>query len=143
MSTVIVRRSERHDPPELPSGEILLESPPEIPEVTQDSFRQTMMYLPMLVMTVGMVSMIASPTASTIQYVGGGAMALGMGGMMVGQMGRGKGERKIKLNGLRRDYLRYLGQVRSRVRRDRRGPARGARVGQPGSACASRAPDRP
>jgi DNA segregation ATPase FtsK/SpoIIIE, S-DNA-T family len=117
VSTVIVRRSERHDPPELPSGEILLESPPEIPEVTQDSFRQTMMYLPMLVMTVGTVSMIASPTASTIQYVGGGAMALGMGGMMVGQMGRGKGERKIKLNGLRRDYLRYLGQVRSRVRR--------------------------
>ena len=117
MSTVIVRRSERHDPPERPSGEILLESPPEIPEVTQDSFRQTLMYLPMLAMTVGMVSMIAGPTASTVQYVGGGAMALGMGGMMVGQIGRGKGERKIKLNGLRRDYLRYLGQVRSRVRR--------------------------
>ena len=44
-------------------------------------------------------------------------MALGMGGMMLGQVGRGKGERKIKLNGQRRDYLRYLGQVRSKVRR--------------------------
>ena len=117
VSTVIVRRTERHDPPELPSGEILLESPPEIPEARQDSFHQTLMYLPMLAMTVGMVSMIAGPTASTVQYVGGGAMAVGMGGMMIGQIGRGKGERKIKLNGQRRDYLRYLGQVRSKVRR--------------------------
>ena len=65
MSTVIVRRTERHDPPELPSGEILLQSPPEIPEAKQDSFQQTLMYLPMLAMTVGMVSMIAGPTAST------------------------------------------------------------------------------
>ena len=117
MSTVIVRRSERPDPPELPSGEIKLEPPPEIPEVVADSFRQTLMYLPMLAMVVGMVSMIAGPTASTVQYVGGGAMALGMGGMMLGQMGRGKGERNTRLNGLRRDYLRYLGQVRGRVRR--------------------------
>ena len=117
MPTVIVRRSERPDPPELPSGEIKLESPPEIPEVVADSFRQTLMYLPMLAMVVGMVSMIAGPTASTVQYVGGGAMALGMGGMMLGQMGRGKGERNTRLNGLRRDYLRYLGQVRGQVRR--------------------------
>ena len=117
MTTVIVRRSERPDPPELPSGEITLEPPPEIPEVVTDSFRQTLMYLPMLAMVVGMVSVIAGPTASTVQYVGGGAMALGMGGMMLGQIGRGKGERNTKLNGLRRDYLRYLGQVRGRVRR--------------------------
>src|SRR5215469_14185582 len=43
-------------------------------------------------------------------------MALGMGGMMLTQMGRGRGERNLKLNGLRRDYLRYLGQVRRKVR---------------------------
>jgi DNA segregation ATPase FtsK/SpoIIIE, S-DNA-T family len=117
VSSVIVRRGDHTTPPELPRGEILLESPPEIPEVARDSFRQTMMYLPMLAMTVGMVSVIAGPTASPLQYVGGGAMAVGMGGMMIGQMSRGKGERKIKLDGLRRDYLRYLSQVRRRVRR--------------------------
>jgi len=117
VSTVVVRRAEPAQPPELPSGEIILESPPEIPEAVQDSFQQTLMYLPMLAMTVGMVAMIAGPHANPVQYVGGGAMALGMGGMMIGQMGRGKGERKIKLNGMRRDYLRYLGQVRNRVRR--------------------------
>jgi DNA segregation ATPase FtsK/SpoIIIE, S-DNA-T family len=117
VTSVIVRRGEPVDPPELPRGEILLQSPPEIPEATRDSFRQTMMYLPMLAMTVGMVSVIAGPTASPLQYVGGGAMALGMGGMVVGQMGRGKGERKLKLDGSRRDYLRYLSQVRRKVRR--------------------------
>ncbi len=116
MSTVIVRRAERHDPPELPSGEILLQSPPEIPEVTADNFQQTLMYLPMLAMMVGMGTMFAGQSSSPIIYVGGGAMALGMGGMMIGQIGRGKGERKNKLNGLRRDYLRYLGQVRRKVR---------------------------
>jgi DNA segregation ATPase FtsK/SpoIIIE, S-DNA-T family len=116
VTTVIVPRTERHDPPELPSGEILLQSPPEIPEVTPDNFQQTLMYLPMLAMMVGMGSMFAGQSSSPLIYVGGGAMALGMGGMMIGQIGRGKGERKNKLNGLRRDYLRYLGQVRRKVR---------------------------
>ncbi len=116
MSTVIVRRTERHDPPELPTGEILLQSPPEIPEVSSDGFRQTLMYLPMLVMTVGMTAAFAGNSSNKIMYVAGGAMVLGMGGMVVAQMGRGSGDRKIKLNGLRRDYLRYLGQVRRKVR---------------------------
>ncbi len=116
MSTVIVRRAERHDPPELPAGEIQLQSPPEIPEAAPDNFQQTLMYLPMLAMMVGMGSMFAGQSSSPVVYIGGGAMALGMGGMMIGQLGRGKGERKTKLNGLRRDYLRYLGQVRRKVR---------------------------
>jgi S-DNA-T family DNA segregation ATPase FtsK/SpoIIIE len=116
VSTVIVRRTERHDAPELPSGEILLQSPPEIPEVATDGFRQTMMYLPMLVMTVGMTAAFAGNSSNKIMYVAGGAMVLGMGGMVVAQMGRGSGDRKLKLNGLRRDYLRYLSQVRRKVR---------------------------
>jgi DNA segregation ATPase FtsK/SpoIIIE, S-DNA-T family len=116
VSTVVVRRTERHDPPELPSGEIRLEPPPEIPEAAPDSFRQTLMYLPMIAMMVGMGSMFAGNSSNKILYVGGGAMALGMGGMMLTQMGRGSGERNRKLNGQRRDYLRYLGQVRRKVR---------------------------
>jgi S-DNA-T family DNA segregation ATPase FtsK/SpoIIIE len=43
-------------------------------------------------------------------------MAVGMAGMMFGQMIRGRGDRKVKLNGQRRDYLRYLGQIRRKVR---------------------------
>ncbi|MBV9448256.1 MAG: type VII secretion protein EccCa [Streptosporangiaceae bacterium] len=117
MSTITVRRGQRRKPPEMPRGEILLESPPEIPEVVQDSFQQTLTYLPMLAMAAGTATMIAGPGGGPLRVVGGGTMAVGMGGMMIGQAGRGKGERKIRLNGARRDYLRYLGQVRRQVRR--------------------------
>src|SRR5260370_34177092 len=102
----------------MPGGEILLESPPELPEVVSDSFQQMLMYLPMVAMAGGMaVAVVGGSGATTQQYVGAGAMALGMSGMMMGQFGRGKGDRKIRLNGARRDYMRYLGQVRRTVRR--------------------------
>jgi DNA segregation ATPase FtsK/SpoIIIE, S-DNA-T family len=117
VSTIIVRRTEQAPPPELPSGEIVLQPPPEIPENPPDNFTQTLMILPMIAMVVGMGAAFIGGGGNKIMYVAGGAMALGMGGMMFTTMGRGKGERKIKLNGARRDYLRYLSQVRRRVRR--------------------------
>src|SRR6201995_3318040 len=103
--------------PELPRGEIQLESPPELPEVTPDGMGQALMYLPMGAMTIGMVAVIAGGHASPVLFIGRGAMAVGMAGMMVGQLVRGRGDRKVKVNGQRRDYLRYLSQLRRRVRR--------------------------
>src|SRR5690606_9001033 len=52
-----------------------------------------------------------------IMYVASGLFALSMVGMTLGQIGRQAGERKHKLNGARRDYFRYLGQVRKKTRR--------------------------
>src|SRR6201995_760129 len=75
------------------------------------------MYLPMGAMTIGMVAVIAGGHASPVLFIGSGAMAVGMAGMMVGQLVRGRGDRKVKINGQRRDYLRYLSQLRRRVRR--------------------------
>ena len=117
MSTVIVRRQERREAPEMPHGEIVLQPPPEIPEVASDGLQQMMTYLPMLAMTFGMVAMMSGSGSGSLRWVGGGAMGLGMGGMALGQMARGKGDRKLRLNGQRRDYLRYLGQIRRQVRR--------------------------
>ena len=117
MSTVIVRRIQRREGPEMPRGEIILEPPPEIPEVAGDALQQMLTYLPMLAMTFGMVAMMSGTGSGALRWVGGGALGLGMGGMALGQMARGRGDRKVKLNGLRRDYLRYLGQVRRKVRR--------------------------
>jgi ESX secretion system protein EccC len=114
---VIVRRQERREAPELPQGEIVLEPPPEIPEPVNDGMQQMLTYLPMLAMSFGMVAMMSGSGSGTLRWVGGGAMAIGMGGMGLAQVGRGKGDRKLKLHGLRRDYLRYLGQVRRKVRR--------------------------
>jgi S-DNA-T family DNA segregation ATPase FtsK/SpoIIIE len=100
----------------MPDGEIVLQSPPEVPEPASDGFAQMLMYVPMGAMAIGMVAVVAGGHASAVMYVGSGAMGVGMVGMMVGQIARGKGDRKIKLNGLRRDYLRYLSQVRAKVR---------------------------
>ncbi len=117
MGTVIVRRQERRPPPEMPRGEILLESPPEIPETTSAGFQAMLMYLPMLAGAGAMVFMVVTPGASPITYVSSGMFSLSMFGMMLGQIGRGAGERRQRLNGARRDYFRYLTQVRRKVRR--------------------------
>ena len=101
----------------MPQGEIVLQPPPEIPEVASDGMQQMLTYLPMLAMTFGMVAMMSGSGSGALRWVGGGAMGLGMGGMALGQLARGKGDRKLRLNGQRRDYLRYLGQVRRNVRR--------------------------
>ncbi|MDL4772863.1 MULTISPECIES: type VII secretion protein EccCa [Thermomonosporaceae] len=116
MSTVVVRRRERRKPPALPRGEVLLESPPELPEVVPQGFQAVLTYLPMLAGSGAMVFMMVGRGGGTMQYVAGGMFAVSMFGMMLGQVGRGNGERKVKLNNERRDYLRYLGQVRRRVR---------------------------
>ena len=118
MGTLTVSRTpEDGRPAAMPRGEIRLESPPELPEQAADGMSQALMYLPMGAMAIGMIAVVAGGHASTILYVGSGAMAVGMVGMMVGQVARGRGDRKIKLNGLRRDYLRYLSQVRVKARR--------------------------
>jgi S-DNA-T family DNA segregation ATPase FtsK/SpoIIIE len=118
MGTLTVRRNP--DPggrPSMPQGEVRLPPPPELPEQASDGFTQALMYLPMGAMAIGMIAVVAGGHASAILYVGSGAMAVGMVGMMAGQMLRGRGDKKLKLNGLRRDYLRSLSQVREKARR--------------------------
>ena len=116
MPKTVAANDTRAAAPQVPRGEIRLESPPELPEVTSDGLAQALMYLPMGAMAIGMVAVIAGGGSSPVLYIGSGAMAVGMAGMMFGQMIRGRGDRKVKLNGQRRDYLRYLGQIRSKVR---------------------------
>ncbi|NRQ39083.1 type VII secretion protein EccCa [Nonomuraea sp. NN258] len=118
MSNVIVRRPERRPGPKPPRGEILLESPPEIPEVQGQGFMLVLTYLPMLAGAAAMALMFtAGGNSNPIMYVASGLFALSMVGMTLGQLGRQAGERKHKLNGARRDYFRYLGQVRKKARR--------------------------
>ncbi|GAA4189079.1 type VII secretion protein EccC [Streptosporangium oxazolinicum] len=118
MGIVVVRRPERRPPPVPPRGEILLESPPEVPETTSAGFTQVLMYLPMVAGGAAMGLMFAGGGGGNpIMYVASGMFALSMVGMTIGQMGRAGGERKQRINGLRRDYFRYLSQTRAKVRR--------------------------
>ncbi|MFC7106200.1 type VII secretion protein EccCa [Nonomuraea rubra] len=115
---IVVRRPERRRPPEPPGGEVLLESPPEIPEtVTGGGLTQLLTYLPMIAGAGAMALMFTGgSTGNPIMLVSGGLFAISMVGMSVGQLMRNAGERKNQLNGQRRDYYRYLEQVRKRVR---------------------------
>ncbi|MFI6501412.1 type VII secretion protein EccCa [Nonomuraea typhae] len=118
MGNVIVRRPERRPPPAPPRGEVLLESPPEIPEVQGQGFMMVLTYLPMVAGAAAMGLMFtAGGQANPIMYVASGLFAFSMVGVTIGQMGRQAGERKYRLNGERRDYFRYLAQVRRKARR--------------------------
>ncbi|WP_308250792.1 type VII secretion protein EccCa [Nonomuraea rhizosphaerae] len=118
-NTVVVRRPERRRPPEQPSGEVLLEPPPEIPEtIPGGGLTQVLTYLPMLAGAGAMALMFTGGgTGNPIMMVSSGLFAISMVGMTLGQMFRNTGERKGRINGQRRDYYRYLEQVRKRVRR--------------------------
>ncbi|MFE3447466.1 type VII secretion protein EccCa [Nonomuraea sp. NPDC059194] len=118
MSIVIVRRPERRASPKPPRGEVLLESPPEIPEVQGQGFMMILTYLPMVAGGAAMGLMFtAGGNSNPLMYVASGLFAFSMMGMTIGQLGRQSGERKQRLNGLRRDYFRYLSQVRRKARR--------------------------
>jgi DNA segregation ATPase FtsK/SpoIIIE, S-DNA-T family len=117
MSTVIFRRPARRPAPELPRGEVLLESPPELPEAVGGGLGAAMTYLPMTAGGGAMALMFVGRGGGPLQYVTGIMFAVSMFGMMGGQLGRGAGEKKRRLNADRRDYARYLSQARRRVRR--------------------------
>ena len=117
MSVILFRRPTRRRGPDMPSGELSLQEPPTLPEVTPDS-SAIWTYLPMALMSVSMMLMFIRPGAGGggFMYLALGLMVLSSAAMMVGQVMRRSGERKQRLKGERRDYLRYLSQTRQKVR---------------------------
>ncbi|GAA5013407.1 type VII secretion protein EccCa [Actinopolymorpha pittospori] len=121
MSTVLYRRPGRKSPPTMPKGEVLFEAPPELPEATPGGAMQKMFgILPMLGGGAVMAFMLSSGTggSNSMRMLMSGTMAVSMVGMYISQLGAGgkAAERKHQVDGSRRDYLRYLGQLRRRVR---------------------------
>ncbi|MDQ2797393.1 MAG: type VII secretion protein EccCa, partial [Actinomycetota bacterium] len=118
MGTDLFRRPVRRSGPVEPRGEIVLESPPELPEsVSGGGAGQMLTYLPMIAGAGATGLLVTGSHGSPITYLASGMMALSMVGMAFGGMGRGAGEKRRRLDGDRRDYQRYLEQVRRRVRR--------------------------
>ena len=96
---------------------MLLEAPPEIPESSGGGMGAALTYLPMIAGAGAMALLFMGPGARPIAMVAGGMYALSMVGMMAGQVGRGGQEKARKINKERRDYARYLSQVRRKVRK--------------------------
>ncbi|MDN5857734.1 MAG: type VII secretion protein EccCa [Pseudonocardia sp.] len=112
MATVELRRPARKQPSP-PSGELVLEPPPEPERVVPPSMLARLMPLMML---VGAVAFIAMGPQNPMNWMFGGMFALSTVGMLATGAGRGGGSRTADIDEDRRDYLRYLDNVRARVR---------------------------
>ncbi|WP_121712984.1 type VII secretion protein EccCa [Streptomyces sp. E5N91] len=102
----------------MPQGELSLQEPPVLAETVPDN-TAVWTYLPMAMMSVSMMLIFLRPGGSNgvFIYLSLGLMLLASAAMIIGQFMRRAGERKQRLRGERRDYLRYLGQIRKQTRR--------------------------
>ncbi|MFB7905931.1 type VII secretion protein EccCa [Kitasatospora sp. NPDC056076] len=102
----------------MPDGDIQLQEPPGLPE-QQSGLAMMLTMAPMALSSLSMVFIFLNPNTANgpLTYVAIGMMGLSAVGMLVTQLIRGASDRKRQLRGERRDYLRYLSQIRRQVRR--------------------------
>lgn len=118
MSTVLFRRRSRREMPRTPGGELALQAPPEIPRVTPANLLSKLMPLVGVIAMVGMTVMMFTQGSGNLTS---NPMTMMFPVMMlfslVGSFGQGsgKGQKAAEANEDRKDYLRYLDQVREDV----------------------------
>ncbi len=117
LTTVLYRRPPRDPGPQVPRGELLLESPPPLPTPMPRSLGQLLMVLPMVCGVGAMAFMYAGRGGGTTTWIVGGLFGVSMLGMAMGSVAAGGGSRKAEVDAARRDYMRYLAQARRQVRR--------------------------
>ncbi|WP_431041872.1 type VII secretion protein EccCa [Streptomyces sp. P1-3] len=117
MSQIVVKRQPRALPPEVPSEELRLEPPPELPRGRQESV--LMQLLPTLGMGSSMVYFFM-PGAAPMMKIMGVMMMFSTVGMTVAMFIRHRQGTQGQMADIRRDYLRYLTQTRRKVRRTAR-----------------------
>jgi S-DNA-T family DNA segregation ATPase FtsK/SpoIIIE len=116
MSTVVVKRRPRRPAPEIPTGELPIDAPPEIPQPTGARWTQMLMTLPMLGGTVAMAMMFGRG-GGAYSYVVGAMFGLSSLAMLATSFGSASGTpKKAEMMAARREYLRHLASLRRRVR---------------------------
>ncbi|MGH3664189.1 MAG: type VII secretion protein EccCa, partial [Micromonosporaceae bacterium] len=119
MGTVVVKRPQRRDGPELPGGEMILDPPPEIPPPGQNqTWMRTITILPMMAGTGAMMMLFgARGGMGPLGYVAGGLFGVAMLGMLATQiLTQSGGPSKKEMIEARRDYMRRLAQTRRTIR---------------------------
>jgi S-DNA-T family DNA segregation ATPase FtsK/SpoIIIE len=117
VSQIVVKRPPRALPPGVPSAELRLEAPPELPRGQQEGM--LMQLLPMLGMGSSVVFFFM-PGAHPFMRIMGVLMLLSTVGMVIAQLVRHRRGTQGHMADARRDYLTYLAQTRRRVRRTAR-----------------------
>lgn len=119
MGTIVVKRPLRRPAPELPTGELMLDPPPENPPPSGKNWTRVLMILPMVAGTGGMALLIGGGRASgPLMYVAGGLYGVAVLGMILFQIlsQSGQGASKQDMIASRRQYMRRLSQLRAQVR---------------------------
>ncbi|MEU7766905.1 type VII secretion protein EccCa [Nocardia sp. NPDC049190] len=123
MSTEGFVRLARIAPPRVPGAEVILNPPPELPRPVPGGLLMKLMPVVLIVAVVGMIAlMITSGTRSLLSnpltMMFPVMMLMSMGGMFVGgAFGKGANKSAAELNEDRKDYFRYLDQLRKDVRK--------------------------
>jgi DNA segregation ATPase FtsK/SpoIIIE, S-DNA-T family len=119
VSTLQFKRTSRLPAPRMPGGEVHLEPPPEVPRVIPGNIMMKLMPVIMVTAMVGMTVLLftvgGAVGRSPVTLLFPAMMLFSMVGMFTGG-GRSSGQRKAEMNEDRKDYLRYLGQMRERAR---------------------------
>ncbi|MFJ3671198.1 type VII secretion protein EccCa [Streptomyces sp. NPDC090106] len=115
MNTVVKKRPPRASGPEVPEARIELAEPPVLGEPASADLGSVMVVLPMGI-GFGAMALMFTAGGSSSTYLMSGMMGVGMISMSMGQIGRAGLERKRRMRAERRDYLRYLAQLRVRAR---------------------------
>ncbi|WP_327006667.1 type VII secretion protein EccCa [Dactylosporangium sp. NBC_01737] len=116
MSTVVVKRSPRRPAPEIPSGDLVVQAPPQIPPVPPSRWQQMVQVVPMLTGTLATALLFAGRDGGTYSYVIGAVFGFSTLGMLLTSTGAGGGPKKAEMIAARRDYLRHLAALRRQVR---------------------------
>lgn len=114
MGTIGVVRP-RRTAPGTPAGELMLEPPPEPERMVPAAMLTRLLPLVMLLASVGFIAVLGVRNPTSWLF-GGMIMISTLGMVLSGSGGRGGGNRAATVDEDRRDYLRYLAQIRRRVR---------------------------
>ena len=117
MSQIVVKRPPRVLPPSVPSEDLRLEPPPELPRGQQEGI--LLQLLPMLGMG-GSVVFFFMPNAHPFMRIMGMVMIASTIAMLIATIVRFRRGTQGEMAQLRRDYLKYLAQTRRKVRRTAR-----------------------
>ncbi|QNS03756.1 type VII secretion protein EccCa [Streptomyces xanthii] len=123
MSHIVVKRPPRALPSEVPTEEVVLQPPPELPRGQQEG--ALMQILPMLGMG-GSVVFFFNPSSPPFMRIMGMVMVASTIAMGIAMLVRYRRGNQGQMADMRRDYLRYLSQTR----RDALGTARKQRDAQ-------------
>ncbi len=116
MVTTTLRRQPRLDVPQAPGEVLELQDPPGLPDDGPTLASGLMNTVPMALGSSGMMVMfVFFVPAGPMRWLTLGIMGGAMVAMVVGGLFRNLGERKRQLNSARREYLRYLSQMREKA----------------------------